>query len=133
MERNLSFLPRPLPSPLPPPPSFSTKSTHVNCQTCTATCALGFSAVPRPSSPQRRGAPMMAWAEDEAIGPDVALAGLHVSERIGRDAAAQPDLEEALEASRYASHPYSSHPKECRIILTKLAVYGKLCGESCGI
>ncbi|KAG2542431.1 hypothetical protein PVAP13_9NG840300 [Panicum virgatum] len=54
----------------------------------------------------------MAWAEDEAIGPDVASAGLHVSERIGRDAAAQPDLEEALEASRYASHPYSSHPKE---------------------
>ncbi|XBH86278.1 hypothetical protein VPH35_073977 [Triticum aestivum] len=55
---------------------------------------------------------MMAWAEDEAIGPDVASAGLHVSEWIGRDAAAQPDLEEALEASRYASHPYSSHPKE---------------------
>ncbi|CAN6285129.1 unnamed protein product [Urochloa humidicola] len=54
----------------------------------------------------------MAWGEDEAIGPDVASAGLHVSERIGRDAAAQPDLEEALEASRYASHPYSSHPKE---------------------
>uniref|UniRef100_A0A0D9VRE4 UDP-3-O-acyl-N-acetylglucosamine deacetylase n=1 Tax=Leersia perrieri TaxID=77586 RepID=A0A0D9VRE4_9ORYZ len=54
----------------------------------------------------------MAWAEDEAIGPDVASAGQHVSERIGRDAAAQPDLEEALEASRYASHPYSSHPKE---------------------
>ncbi|KAF7049938.1 hypothetical protein CFC21_058384 [Triticum aestivum] len=54
----------------------------------------------------------MAWAEDEAIGPDVASAGLHVSEWIGRDAAAQPDLEEALEASRYASHPYSSHPKE---------------------
>ncbi|KAI5017623.1 hypothetical protein ZWY2020_042511 [Hordeum vulgare] len=56
---------------------------------------------------------MMAWAEDEAIGPDVASGGgLHVSERIGRDAAAQPDLEEALEAPRYASHPYSSHPKE---------------------
>ncbi|KAL6867408.1 hypothetical protein ACP4OV_015432 [Aristida adscensionis] len=54
----------------------------------------------------------MAWGEDEAIGPDVASAGLNVSERIGRDAAAQPDLEEALEASRYASHPYSSHPKE---------------------
>ncbi|GJN08603.1 hypothetical protein PR202_ga26542 [Eleusine coracana subsp. coracana] len=54
----------------------------------------------------------MAWGEDEAIGPDVASAGLHVSQRIGRDAAAQPDLEEALEASRYASHPYSSHPKE---------------------
>ncbi|TKW04495.1 hypothetical protein SEVIR_7G113200v4 [Setaria viridis] len=59
-----------------------------------------------------RGAPTMAWGEDEAIGPDVASAGLHVSERIGRDAAAQPDLEEALEASRYSSHPYSSHPKE---------------------
>ncbi|CAL4929882.1 unnamed protein product [Urochloa decumbens] len=54
----------------------------------------------------------MVWGGDEAIGPDVASAGLHVSERIGRDAAAQPDLEEALEASRYASHPYSSHPKE---------------------
>jgi len=54
----------------------------------------------------------MAWGEDEAIGPDVASAGLHVTERIGRDAAAQPELEEALEASRYASHPYSSHPKE---------------------
>lgn len=59
-----------------------------------------------------RSAPTMAWGEDEAIGPDVASAGLHVSERIVRDAAAQPDLEEALEASRYASHPYSSHPKE---------------------
>uniref|UniRef100_A0A804QHR2 Uncharacterized protein n=1 Tax=Zea mays TaxID=4577 RepID=A0A804QHR2_MAIZE len=54
----------------------------------------------------------MAWGEDEPIGPDVASAGLHVSERIGRDAVAQPDLEEALEASCYASHPYSSHPKE---------------------
>ncbi|CAA6658633.1 unnamed protein product [Spirodela intermedia] len=53
----------------------------------------------------------MAW-EDEVVGPDVASAGLHISERIGRDVAAQFDLEEALEASRYASHPYSSHPKE---------------------
>ena len=35
---------------------------------------------------------------------------MHVSERIGCTAAVQPDLEEALEASRYASHPYSSHP-----------------------
>ncbi|KAG1334865.1 nuclear pore complex protein NUP155 [Cocos nucifera] len=50
--------------------------------------------------------------EDEIIGPDVASAGLLVSERIGKDVAAQLDLEEALEASRYASHPYSSHPKE---------------------
>ncbi|PWZ57830.1 hypothetical protein Zm00014a_041794 [Zea mays] len=35
----------------------------------------------------------MAWGEDEAIDPDVASAGLHVSEWIGHDAAAQPDLE----------------------------------------
>jgi nuclear pore complex protein Nup155 len=49
----------------------------------------------------------MAWGEDEAISPDMASAGLHISERIGRDAATQLDLEEALEASRYASHPYS--------------------------
>ncbi|CAL4938317.1 unnamed protein product [Urochloa decumbens] len=54
----------------------------------------------------------MASGEDEAIGPDVASAGLHVSERIDRDARGQPDLDEALEASRYTSHPYSSHPKE---------------------
>lgn len=53
----------------------------------------------------------MSW-EDETVGPDVATAGRLISERIGRDVAAQPDLEEALEASRYASHPYSSHPKE---------------------
>jgi nuclear pore complex protein Nup155 len=49
----------------------------------------------------------MAWGEDEAISPDVASTGLHVSKRIGRDAAAQLNLEEALEASRYASHLYS--------------------------
>ncbi|KAL0908738.1 hypothetical protein M5K25_023246 [Dendrobium thyrsiflorum] len=53
----------------------------------------------------------MTW-EDEIIGTDVASAGLHISECIGRDAASQLDLEEALEASRYTSHPYSSHPKE---------------------
>nr|CAD1822446.1 unnamed protein product [Ananas comosus var. bracteatus] len=53
----------------------------------------------------------MAW-DDEIIGPDVASAGLHVSERIGKEVAARLDLEEALEASRYASHPYSSLPKE---------------------
>lgn len=53
----------------------------------------------------------MAW-EDELIGTDVASAGLHISECIGRDVAGQLDLEEALEASRYTSHPYSSQPKE---------------------
>ncbi|WOK93164.1 nuclear pore complex protein [Canna indica] len=53
----------------------------------------------------------MAW-EDDVVGPDVAFAGLHISERIGKDVASQLDLEEAIEASRYASHPYSSLPKE---------------------
>lgn len=54
----------------------------------------------------------MAW-DDEVVGPDVASAGVVVSECIGKDAVAgHLDLEEALEASRYTSHPYSSHPRE---------------------
>ncbi|XP_024025703.1 nuclear pore complex protein NUP155 [Morus notabilis] len=50
--------------------------------------------------------------EDDVVLRDVTSAGLVVSDRIGREMASQLDLEEALEASRYASHPYSSHPKE---------------------
>lgn len=53
----------------------------------------------------------MAW-EDEIVLRDVLNAGLVVSDRVGREAAAQLDLEEALEAARYASHPYSTHPRE---------------------
>lgn len=56
----------------------------------------------------------MSW-EDDSIGPDVAAAGRLVSDYIGRDAGCfgtSSDLEEALEASRYSSHPYSSPPKE---------------------
>ncbi|XP_077230476.1 nuclear pore complex protein NUP155-like isoform X2 [Tasmannia lanceolata] len=53
----------------------------------------------------------MSW-EDETIGPDVATAGRLISDRISRDVAEQLDLEESLEASRYSTHPYSSHPKE---------------------
>lgn len=53
----------------------------------------------------------MSW-EDEIVMRDVTNAGLVVSDRIGREVASQPDLEESLEASRYASHPYSAHPKE---------------------
>lgn len=53
----------------------------------------------------------MAW-DDETVSADVAKAGLHISECIGKDVAGQPDLEEALEAARYSSHPYSSLPKE---------------------
>ncbi|KMZ60516.1 hypothetical protein ZOSMA_59G00770, partial [Zostera marina] len=53
----------------------------------------------------------MAWS-DEILGPDVASAGLHVSDYICRDASWILDLEEGMEASRYTSHPYSSYPKE---------------------
>ncbi|PIA62568.1 hypothetical protein AQUCO_00200524v1 [Aquilegia coerulea] len=53
----------------------------------------------------------MSW-ENEIVVRDVTNAGLVVSDRIGRDASAQIDLEEALEASRYTSHPYATQPKE---------------------
>ncbi|KHN21609.1 Nuclear pore complex protein Nup155 [Glycine soja] len=53
----------------------------------------------------------MSW-EDEIVMRDVTNAGLVISDRIGREVSSQLDLEEALEASRYASHPYSTHPRE---------------------
>ncbi|ERM95873.1 nuclear pore complex protein NUP155 isoform X1 [Amborella trichopoda] len=53
----------------------------------------------------------MSW-EDELFGPDVAAAGRLLSDCISRDISSYSDLEEALEASRYTSHPYTSHPKE---------------------
>ncbi|WJX54374.1 hypothetical protein P8452_40263 [Trifolium repens] len=53
----------------------------------------------------------MSW-EDEIVIRDVTNAGLVVSDRIGREVSSQLDLEESLEASRYASHPYSTHPRE---------------------
>ncbi|KAE8705438.1 NUP155 protein [Hibiscus syriacus] len=53
----------------------------------------------------------MSWVE-EIVLRDVTNAGLVVSDRIGREMASQLDLEEALEASRYTSHPYSTHPRE---------------------
>lgn len=56
---------------------------------------------------------MMSLSNDEEIAlRDVTNAGLLVSDRISRDVSARVDLEEALEASRYASHPYTTHPKE---------------------
>ncbi|KAL7149542.1 hypothetical protein ABFS83_05G048200 [Erythranthe nasuta] len=54
---------------------------------------------------------MVAW-ENEVVMRDVTNAGLVVSDRIGREIAGHVDLEEALEASRYSSHPYTSHPRE---------------------
>ncbi|XP_031491794.1 nuclear pore complex protein NUP155 [Nymphaea colorata] len=54
----------------------------------------------------------MLRASDERIASDTAVAGRMVSDYISRDSARRVDLEEALEASRYASHPYSSPPKE---------------------
>ena len=59
----------------------------------------------------------MSW-EDEIVMRDVTNAGLVVSDRIGREVSSQLDLEEALEASRYASHPYSTHPREVSSIFT---------------
>lgn len=58
----------------------------------------------------------MSW-EDEIVIRDVTNAGLVVSDRIGREVSSQLDLEEALESSRYASHPYSTHPREVGIYL----------------
>ncbi|XP_057777560.1 nuclear pore complex protein NUP155-like isoform X1 [Salvia miltiorrhiza] len=54
---------------------------------------------------------MVVW-ENEVVMRDVTNAGLIVSDRISREIGAQLDLEEALEASRYSSHPYSTHPRE---------------------
>ncbi|CAN4113008.1 unnamed protein product [Withania somnifera] len=50
--------------------------------------------------------------DNEIVMRDVTNAGLVVSDRIGRDVASQIDLEDALEASRYASHPYTAQPRE---------------------
>ena len=59
--------------------------------------------------------------DEELVIRDVKNAGLVVSDRIGRELSSQLDLEEALEASRYASHPYSTHPREvCRFVLLLL-------------
>lgn len=63
----------------------------------------------------------MSW-EDEIVIRDVTNAGLVVSDRIGREVSSQHDLEEALEASRYASHPYSTHPREV-FIFTLIFVF----------
>ncbi|CAM8932026.1 unnamed protein product [Rhodiola kirilowii] len=43
---------------------------------------------------------------------NVANAGIVVSDRISRDVSLRLDLEEALEASRYTSNPFSTHPRE---------------------
>lgn len=54
---------------------------------------------------------MVSW-ENEVVMRDVTNAGLVVGDRINREIGSQLDLEEALEASRYSSHPYSTHPRE---------------------
>ncbi|GKV13203.1 hypothetical protein SLEP1_g24252 [Rubroshorea leprosula] len=59
----------------------------------------------------------MSW-EEEIVLRDVSNAGIVVGDRIGRELVAQPDLEDALEASRYASHPYSTHPREVGWVFT---------------
>ncbi|CAN6478217.1 unnamed protein product [Victoria cruziana] len=54
----------------------------------------------------------MSWASDERIASDTAVAGRMVNDYISRDSSRRVDLDEALESSRYTSHPYSSPPKE---------------------
>lgn len=54
----------------------------------------------------------MVARENEVVMRDVTNAGLVVGDRIGREISAQLDLEETLEASRYTSHPYATHPRE---------------------
>uniref|UniRef100_A0A803KU81 Nuclear pore complex protein NUP155 n=1 Tax=Chenopodium quinoa TaxID=63459 RepID=A0A803KU81_CHEQI len=54
---------------------------------------------------------MMSTDEEIAL-RDVTHAGLVVSDRISRDVSTRIDLDEALDAARYASHPYTTHPKE---------------------
>lgn len=53
----------------------------------------------------------MAW-RNEIVMRDVTNACLVISNCINRDVVSQLDLEEGLEASRYASHPYTAHPRE---------------------
>lgn len=67
----------------------------------------------------------MSW-ENEINLSDVNSAGLVVTDRIGGDVASHLDLEEALEASRYSSHPYSTHPREVSILLL-LSLYMYVC------
>ncbi|KAF5748043.1 hypothetical protein HS088_TW05G00775 [Tripterygium wilfordii] len=70
--------------------------------------------------------------EEEIVTRDVTNAGLVVSDSIGREVAAQVDLEEALEASRYANHPYSTHPRELQLLMFSWLLsscYGALDGH----
>ncbi|EPS59160.1 hypothetical protein M569_15648, partial [Genlisea aurea] len=51
-------------------------------------------------------------SDGEIVLKNVTNAGLAVSDRIGREISGHLDLDEALEASRYSSHPYATHPRE---------------------
>ncbi|KAL3512613.1 hypothetical protein ACH5RR_025330 [Cinchona calisaya] len=54
----------------------------------------------------------MAW-RNEIVMRDVTIAGTVLSNYVSREVGgSQLDLEEALEASRYASHPYTAPPRE---------------------
>lgn len=53
----------------------------------------------------------MGW-RNEIVMRDVTNACPVISNCIIREVGAQLDLEDALEASRYASHPYTAHPRE---------------------
>lgn len=69
----------------------------------------------------------MAW-QNEILIRDVVNAGTVVSDRIGREMTGHLDLEESLEASRYASHPYSTYPREVlSLFVSILFVFVRVC------
>ena len=57
----------------------------------------------------------MALDEDVVL-RDVTNAGIVITNRIAREVATQLDLEESLEASRYATDPYTAHPREVIVV-----------------
>lgn len=68
----------------------------------------------------------MGW-RNEIVMRDVTNACLVISNCINRDVVAQLDLEEALEASRYASHPYTAHPREVIFLFSLSGVFKYFC------
>lgn len=51
--------------------------------------------------------------EDEVVLADIEVAGRLLTDSIARDSRfASCDLQDALDAARFSSHPYSSPPKE---------------------
>ena len=55
--------------------------------------------------------------EDEVVLADIEVAGRLLTDSIARDSRfASCDLQDALDAARFSSHPYSTPPKEVRLL-----------------